>query len=369
MTASEDKSRSAIIDQAAAWFAAHRAGPLDEASRAAFFAWLKASPVHVEEYLRMAALDATLTAAVDDPDVSVEALVEAARHDRSDQVLDLQSGLPFEAPAATGARRRPRVSRRGWAALAVAAGLAVVALKVLWAPPGGEPPLAPLSYQTAHGAQGTWRLPDGSELRLNTDSVVTVRFTARERLVELAHGQAFFRVAHEPGRPFRVAAGASTTIAVGTEFDVYRRRDTARVTVVQGRVLVLSGNSLPAGAEGYAGVPSLSVGAGQQVNVVAGALPAAASAADLRQAVAWLDRQIAFEQRPLGEVAEEFNRYNAVVFEIDDPQLRQLTISGVFDAFDTASFAAFLENLDGVRVERQAQRVRVVSAKARQATT
>src|ERR1700674_5115365 len=81
MNASDPQIRSAIAQVAADWYAAHRVGPLAEAERAAFLAWLKASPIHIEEYLGVAALERTLGAATDDPSLSVEALVEMARRD------------------------------------------------------------------------------------------------------------------------------------------------------------------------------------------------------------------------------------------------------------------------------------------------
>jgi len=38
----------------------------------------------------------------------------------------------------------------------------------------------------------------------------------------------------------------------------------------------------------------------------------------MQQSVSWLQRKIAFEQRPLGEVADEFNRYGSIPIEIDE---------------------------------------------------
>jgi transmembrane sensor len=73
---------------------------------------------------------------------------------------------------------------------------------------------------------------------------------------------------------------------------------------------------------------------------------------DVQQAVAWQQRKIAFEQRPLGEVADEFNRYGSIPIEIDDAALRALPISGVFDAHDIDSFVAFLQTIDRVLVTR-----------------
>ena len=41
-----------------------------------------------------------------------------------------------------------------------------------------------------------------------------------------------------------------------------------------------------------------------------------------------------------GEVADECNRYGHIPLMDDDAALRKLPLTGVFDAFDTASFAA-----------------------------
>ena len=95
---------------------------------------------------------------------------------------------------------------------------------------------------------------------------------------------------------------------------------------------------------------------------MAGRLPSASEPTDLRETTAWLERKIVFEQRPLGAVADEFNRYNDKPFTIDDPALRRLPISGTFNAADTDSFAAFLESLDGVRVERLPTRFNVLNS-------
>ena len=66
--------------------------------------------------------------------------------------------------------------------------------------------------------------------------------------------------------------------------------------------------------------------------------------------------------RPLGEVAEEFNRYGHVQIEIDDPALRAVRVSGRFDADDLDSLAAFLGSLDGVAIERTPTGIRLLTA-------
>ena len=81
---------------------------------------------------------------------------------------------------------------------------------------------------------------------------------------------------------------------------------------------------------------------------------------DALATVAWLKRQIAFENEPLGEVALEVNRYGHIPIEIDDAVLRALPITGVFDPYDTESFVAFLAVLNDVIVEKTATHIRVL---------
>jgi transmembrane sensor len=66
--------------------------------------------------------------------------------------------------------------------------------------------------------------------------------------------------------------------------------------------------------------------------------------------VAWTQRQLMFEHRPLSEVAEEFNRYNRDRIEIESPELRRQEVTGVFEAEDPGSFVAFLSNIPGVEI-------------------
>jgi transmembrane sensor len=356
MNASDPQIRSAITQVAADWYAAHRVGRLSEADRAAFLAWLKASPIHIEEYLGVAALERTLAAAVDDPSMSMDAWVEVARADPTDNVVDIDGPFsphkPTRGPRGPYEPARVRPARRFWLSIAAAACVSVAGICVLWIERGGDGIDGVKTYRTAHGQQGAWALPDGSTLHVNTDTAVTVRFSAAERMVEVDHGQVAVDVAHDDRRTFRVHAGSTDAVAVGTEFDVYRRPDSTQITVMSGQVAVSVGRFVPHQTTPARLPGGLRVGAGQQVSVRSGVLPAAPQPTDARETMAWLERKIVFDQRPLGAVADEFNRYNDIPFTIDDTALRSLTISGAFNAADTESFAAFLESLDGVRVQR-----------------
>jgi len=72
--------------------------------------------------------------------------------------------------------------------------------------------------------------------------------------------------------------------------------------------------------------------------------------ADVSAATAWTRGQLVVRGRPLGEVAEEFNRYNVGRIDIRSAVLRAEEITASFQANDPSSFITFVETIPGVRV-------------------
>src|SRR5437016_3041644 len=88
MKLTEERIRVAIAEQAGDWFVAHRSGSLTHTDRVAFVAWLRASPVHVEEYLGVAHVAHDLPAVTSELGDSQELLVAQARADRAIELLE-----------------------------------------------------------------------------------------------------------------------------------------------------------------------------------------------------------------------------------------------------------------------------------------
>jgi transmembrane sensor len=361
MTSNDEKVRAAIAEQAAEWLVANDEGPLDTRDSAALTAWLKASPVHVEEFLGVSVIARDLRDAGTVPEYSLETVLSRARAEDDTAVQPL---WPHVIAPVRG------LSSRGWLTAAVAAaGLGVLSLGLLsWWNVRPTPPVsAPdsttaLHFETAHGGMLDRRLADGSVLHLNTDSAVTIRFGKTERLVTLTAGQADFEVAHDLARAFRVFAGSAEVVAVGTKFDVRLQEDSTVVTVVEGRVAVGLSPALekPGANSSQNRSPRfVQLGADQQIRVAEREWPATPVAVDAQQSTAWLHRQIVFDHEPLERVAAEFNRYAPKPIEIATPALRSLEISGVFATDDTDAFIAFLRTLKGVRIEVTATHIRV----------
>jgi transmembrane sensor len=352
MSVSEERVRDLITQQAADWFVANRA-PLTEQDRGGFSTWLRASPIHVEEYLAVAVTARDLKDACELTDNSIDAVVARARAEET--TLIRPSWPRLLAPLGELLTFDWQKTAASFAALCVVT-CACVALWHFGIAPGIRPvdQVITQQFSTQHGEMQILRLPDNSMLHLNTDSAVTVRYSNSQRSVTLTAGEADFEVSHDPGRPFRVLAGAAEVTDVGTVFDVRLQNEAAVVTVIQGRVAV-SNTNLRRSRQSQA----VELGAGQQISVADQSMPAAPISVDAERTTAWLHRQIMFEHEPLARVATEFNRYSPKPIEIATPALQGLEISGVFATDDTDAFIAFLRSLKGVHVEVTATRIRV----------
>ena len=358
MISNEEQVRAAIAEQAADWLVANDEG-LDARESAALAAWLKASPVHVEEFLRVSVIARDLREARTDPEYSLETVLAQARSEDDAPVRPLWPRVV--APVSGTPSRR-------WltAAVAMAAVLGLsLGLPSLWRVRPVAPVPAPvaataLHFATGHGEQLTRRLEDDSVLHLNTDSAVTIRFSKTERLVTLTSGQAAFEVTHDPARAFRALTGSAEVVAIGTQFDVRLDGDSTLVTVIEGRVAVgPSQMSERRGTKPNDAPRYVHVDANQQIRVTEAEWPAAPISVDAQHTTAWLHREIVFDHEPLQRVAAEFNRYAPKPIEIATPALQNLQISGAFATDDTDAFVAFLRTLKGVRVEVTATRIRV----------
>jgi transmembrane sensor len=338
-----------VSEQASSWWILLNEGEPAAADRRAFAEWVTRSPERVEAFLQTARLSQALSARRTPwPETSVEDLIRVAREARHD-VAQLPRVTRARASAPPG---------RGWfgSRLPLAARVAAIGFVLLvMIGVGSYLRLKPQRYETAVGEQRSVVLSDGSLVTLNTASTIELRFVKDHRIVRLLAGEARFQVAHDTTRPFDVTTGDTTVRAVGTQFNVDRRANGTTVTVVEGRVAVMSAND-DSSSDAQNRLP---LEAGEQV-VLSPQRARQVVHADVATAIAWTQRKLIFEHRRLAEVAAEFNRYNRQVIDIQGDGLRDQQVTGVFQANDAGSFLEFLARIPGVTVANAADRSRYV---------
>lgn len=329
-------------DAAEHWFVRLRADGCGVQERAAFERWLAADASHAKAYRE------------------VERVWQAS--------VDLLQD-PALAAARAEAHRRPaqlRAPVRRWRALAWAAAAVLVLGVGLGAYLRYEVPVPIVSHATPVGEQRSLRLADGTEVRLDTDTAIDVRYGGRERRISLTRGRAEFSVARDPGKPFIVDTVEGSVRALGTRFQIRIEgrdaggvRDGAAGRDGPGRatVLLLEGSVAVTAAAHRAGTPRTeTLKPGEALVFAADGREWRKHASDLDFAEGWTQGDLIFNERPLSELLAEANRYTATQLRLADPALGDIRISGVFHANDQDAMLLSLQHgwgLQAIRVSDQ----------------
>ena len=308
--------------EAAEWFARLNSRTVTTDALKAFRAW-RADPANASAYAEQETLWRAAGRLQDDPEIGAAVQTALAQSPSRRRLGDWLTTLP------------PSLKLGGLAAFGLCAVL--VTWGVFSAQDGR-------TYRSGLGEQRIVRLEDGSQIRLDTDTTLKVRFVKAARRIELEHGQAFFDVAHDPNRPFTVRADGAEVRAVGTRFDVRRDARGVQVTLVEGRVQVRQTE----------GAGQWTLAPGQHLKV--GSTPRAATpqvqAVDVAAATSWTSGRLTFRATPLATAIDEVNRYGRRKVQLAAPNLADRQVSGAFDTGDTEAFVAAVADLYGLSADR-----------------
>ena len=342
----QNERRDRAAQEAAEWMLRLQDQDITRAQRAEYVRWLRESPLHVSEMLRVTQVHSTL-----------------ATFPHWNQITPVDVSFPpvstLEFPGAAdrhGANTSKPWRSRWFRPVEVTAFFVVASIVLAYIVH-----LGPQTIRTGAGERREVTLADGSVIQISPKTTLRVRFTERQRWVLLSRGDAVFRVAKDRTKPFLVETDHARVRAVGTEFGVEYQGNTVIVTVEEGRVAVTqpaSGLAPPARE-----LPQIevSLGADQQVVVPQAAPMGSIRKVDSRRELSWADGRLMFEQAPVAEVVQRFNRFNRVQIQIRDPKLAARPVSAVFDASDPEAFITFLESVANVRVMRPSADMIVVT--------
>lgn len=376
---------SQTMEEASGWFIEFNEGELDHDERVEFDHWIRRSPEHVRAFLEIGAAWEDSAGLDKNKKSNIEALIaEALSESNVVPISSGPSGGLFESeqfPAENPEKNDPRNALGGIPDIHAVRRRFAIAASVIAAAVGLTAWIAQArnTYSTDIGEQRFITLADGSTVELNSRSKLRIDFSESERTVTLLQGQALFHVSKDARRPFIVTSDTARVRAVGTQFDVYRQTSGTTVTVLEGRVSVgsveeseaksgggpndsLRSNSAPK-TPPNAAESVLLLNAGEQVVVTAkAAIPAKPKAIDLATATAWTQHKLIFDETPLTEAAEEFNRYNTKRVVIDDPSLASFHVRGTFSATNPERLAEFLRERFSVTVNETSSEIRISRA-------
>jgi transmembrane sensor len=282
---------------------------------------------------------------------------------------ELWRGLESRITAAEPARPRsfpnfggmaePRPTAWSVHLLRVAAVIALVAGSVaLWRLAGsrtGRPEsTATRTYSTHRGERAVFSLLDGSRVTLGASSQLDVpdAYDRRSRDVSL-QGQAYFEVAPNPAKPFRVHAGRAMTEVLGTRFDVraYREDSTLAVAVAEGSVAVAIGDSVRAVVLHHGDLARLDSGGGVRVE----------HGIAIDRYLAWTQGRLEFVNVPLRDVLPQLVRWYDLDIRLGDSALAGRPLTASLGTESADEMLRLLEASLAVRAERHGQVVTLYS--------
>lgn len=349
-------AKQALSDEAAEWFIRLRDDRLSSRNRERNVRWLKQSPAHIAELLRIQQVYTVLRAA------KLEDRPPGSPGQADSNVVELMPRTQPVLPPAGPTQSRLR-STLTWKVAASVACLAVSLLlgfifKAAWLD------------RTLETELGEWRiatLTDGTVVRIGPGSRLRVSFGDDRRLVRLLRGEAMFDVAKDPKRPFFVKSEMVGVLAVGTEFRVSRRGGEDVVAVTEGTVALyrdgrddirrddIRGAVTQPAAQLANATGGLALSAGEQVSVSKAnkSRPVAKQKVNVDYELAWADGWVTYEDKTIAEVASEFNRRNRVKIVIVDDSIAARRLAFFRgSATDPESFVAALAVSSDITVVR-----------------
>ncbi|MEG0248394.1 fec operon regulator FecR [compost metagenome] len=200
-----------------------------------------------------------------------------------------------------------------------------------------QSPLWLADVRTATGERREVLLDDGTQLTLNTDSAVDIRYDHQQRLIILRAGQIMVTTAKDP-RPLRVRSQQGEMRALGTRFAVQQRDGQTELEVFEHAVAVRN----------RAGAEPLRVEAGMCLRFGSGPLPPAQPLDPNR--AEWVNGRLVIDNWPLGRVLDELQRYRPGFIDCAK-DVAQLRVSGAFPLDDTSRALEAIAQALPVRIE------------------
>ena len=153
---------------------------------------------------------------------------------------------------------------------------------------------------TPRGGQFKLTLPDGSEVWLNAASSIKypTAFIGNERKVEIS-GEAYFEIAHNAAKPFKVSVNGMEVKVLGTHFNINAYNDEASVktTLLEGSVSLSEGGAVT------------TLKPGQQAQLRNGGNIKVINNVDIDQVVAWKNGYFSFNRSGLQTVMRQLARW------------------------------------------------------------
>lgn len=215
--------------------------------------------------------------------------------------------------------------------------------------------VAMLEYKTNKGIKGEVILPDGSKVRLNSDSYIRCpsKFGATSRNVMFS-GEGYFEVVKNPKVPMVISLGEGISIKVtGTTFNLssYKNDKDISALLLTGKITILRKEKNR--VQEFNVKPNELASVQKGCGIVGVVLPK-----ETFPTLAWKDGWLVFDETPMSEVIKKLERWHGVTFIVKDPELLNKRFTG---KFKEESISQILEMMERVSLAKYVLKDSVVT--------
>jgi len=203
-------------------------------------------------------------------------------------------------------------------------------------------------YRTAVGGRETLKLADGSQIELNTNSVLRLTYGKEARRAVLEHGEAYFQITHDASRPFTVETGNHRVTDIGTKFLIRSSNGSLEVAVTDGMVrLEGRGKQEKQQLLKRGDVVVISKRSADLIHK---------PAQKLADELGWRRGVLIFENATIAEAAAQFNRYNTKKLVVA-PSAAHVAIGGTFPSNNVETFTELAQDVLGLHIEERGDQI------------
>jgi len=192
------------------------------------------------------------------------------------------------------------------------------------------------------------QLADGTKVWLNADSELEFpsAFAGDERKVTV-RGEAYFEIAKDATKPFKVLVGETEVEALGTAFNIntHLYKEKIKTILTEGTIKVSTPIDNKIIEPGYA-----TISGGGNIEV---------GKADLEEALAWKEGYFYFDSKQLKEVLDDIARWYNIKLDIQVPLADKRYVGGIKKSESIGAVCAVLSDLTPYKITIEGKKLRV----------
>jgi transmembrane sensor len=181
-----------------------------------------------------------------------------------------------------------------------------------------------LVRSTERGQKTTIKLPDGSTVKLNSNSRIAFpeKFNGYMREVTL-QGEGYFDIVKNPSIPFIVRTAHSSTQVLGTSFNVNEKNARGtEVTLVTGKIKVAASRA----------PETLDLKPSQQAVINTSGEHIDTASVDVSKFIEWKDNILTFNKMPMNEVVKKLEDWYGVDILVNNKAINACLITGRYES-------------------------------------